>query len=333
MDKKFKVALVGCGNIAGTHLCDLAEMAGVSVVALCDTVEAKAEKYRDLYAADARIYTDYALMLEQEALDAVHITTPHYLHAPMTMLAIEKGTNVFLEKPMCISKEEISEMIEAERRSAGRVCVCFQNRFNPSTIKAKELTDADGGVISAYGSVFWSRGEKYYTESGWRGSYATEGGGVMINQAIHTIDMLCQFLGKPVSVCATTANHYLKGIIEVEDSCEGVIRFENGKQGNFYATTSCALSDDTTVYLKTKNHVVEMRMQRLYIDGKPVELIDEHTNYRSKACYGNSHGRVIEKFYSALLHGYDMPVTLESASQALKILLAAYKSGDTEIDI
>ena len=333
MKKVFKVALVGCGNIAKTHLLDLNETDCAEVVSLCDINEKKATFYKETYAANARVYTDYEKMLEEEKPDSVHITTPHYLHAPMTIAALKRGIHVFLEKPMCISEKEIDDIIAASNESLGKVCVCFQNRFNPSTLKAKELADADGGVLSAYGSVFWDRDEKYYTESGWRGSYATEGGGVMINQAIHTIDMLCQFLGRPTSVCATTANHHLKGIIEVEDSCEGVIRFENGKQGNFYATTSCTLSDDTTVFLKTKNHRIEMRMQKLYVDGNPVELENEHTNDRLKACYGNSHNRLIEKFYHALQSGDDMPVSLESAAYALKILLAAYRSHDEETEI
>jgi predicted dehydrogenase len=272
-------------------------------------------------------------MLEKEPLDAVHITTPHYLHAPMTKLALLKGINVFLEKPMCISTSEIDELLEIEKKSDGRIAVCFQNRYNPATIAARKIAEEDGGVTSAYGSVFWERSEKYYTESGWRGAYSTEGGGVMINQAIHTIDLLCQFLGNPSSVCATKANHHLKNIIEVEDTCEGVIKFDNGKTACFYATTAFPGYDSTNVFLVTKNHRIEIRNNRLFVDAEPVVLGSESETYLTKACYGNSHATLIERFYDALEHGTKMPVSLESASMALRILLAAYTSNDNEVNL
>ena len=333
MKKTFKVALVGCGAVSKNHLAALATIDNVSVVALCDVNRERAELRAAELKSECTIYEDYETMLEREALDAVHITTPHYLHAPMARLALERGINVFLEKPMCISLDEIDELLEIEKKSSGRITVCFQNRFNPATLVARRIADEDGGVISAYGTVIWERSEKYYTSSGWRGAYATEGGGVMINQAIHTIDLLCQFLGKPTTVCATTANHRHKGIIEVEDSCEGVIGFESGDSASFYATTAFTGYDSTSIFLLTKNHKLEIRNNRLYLDGEHVEEGRDHDNYVTKACYGNSHATLIERFYSALESGADMPVTLESAAEAIRILLAAYKSNDTLISL
>lgn len=333
MKATFNVALVGCGAVSKNHLTALAAIDNVKIVALCDNVIDKALASAESFAPSAHVYESYEKMLECESIDAVHITTPHYLHAPMAELALNRGINVFLEKPMCISQDEIDNLLKIEKKSTGRIAVCFQNRYNPATLVAKRIADEDGGVISAYGSVFWERNEKYYTDSGWRGSYATEGGGVMINQAIHTIDLLCHFLGKPVSVCATKANHHLKGIIEVEDSCEGVIHFDTGCTGNFYATTAFQGYNSTNIFLLTKNHRIEIRDNRLYVDGDHVEEGRDHENYVTKACYGNSHATLIERFYKALENGTEMPVSLESASYALKILLAAYRSNDTEITL
>ena len=331
--KSFNVALVGCGAISKNHLTALSRLPFVNVVALCDTDTEKARKRAEEYASSAVIYDDYEKMLESVALDAVHITTPHYLHAPMAEAALVRGINVFLEKPMCINIDEIEHLLEIERKSAGRITVCFQNRFNPATKIAHQIADEDGGVISAYGAVFWDRDEKYYTESSWRGRYATEGGGVMINQAIHTIDLLCEFLGKPISVSATKANHHLKGIIEVEDTCEGMVCFESGARASFFATTAFNGYNSTEVFLLTKNHKIEIRNNRLYVDGEHIDEGRDHENYVTKACYGNSHAVLIEQFYSALMRGEKMPVTLESASQALRILLAAYKSDGKEIKV
>lgn len=333
MNKKiFRVGLVGCGCISLNHLTALTKLENIEVVALCDVIHERAYGRKKEFSLDCKIYEDFQEMIDKETLDAVHIATPHYLHCSMACYALEKGVNVFLEKPMCINEEEIETMLRAEKNSTAKITVCFQNRFNPVTLMAKKIADSDGGVITAFGSVFWERTAPYYTESGWRGSMKTEGGGVMINQAIHTIDLLCQFLGKPVSVCATKANHHLKGVIEVEDTCEGVIGFDTGKFANFYTTTSFRMRDCTEVCLQTKNHEIIIRNPYMYVDGVSVD-IDLPTEQVGKACYGAGHNTLIADFYDAIENGTDVPVSLESAQYAVRILLGAYRSFDNEISI
>lgn len=329
--RTFRVALVGCGTICQNHLNALKENAATEIVALCDIRPERAEKARERFAPDAAVYTDFYSMIDREMPDSVHICTPHYLHCPMACYALGKNIHVFLEKPMAINEEEIQAILDAEQNSQAHITVCFQNRFNPSTVLAKQIADEDGGAIGAYGAIFWDRDEKYYTESGWRGKYATEGGGVMINQAIHTIDLLCFFLGKPKKVCATTANHHLKGVIEVEDTCEGVITFEGDRQANFYTTTAFRGSGSTEVFLLTKNHKILIRSPYVYVDGEIASRGDPTPNYIGKECYGNGHLYLINRFYEALSKGTPMPVTAESARHAIDILLAAYRSHDTDI--
>ena len=163
---------------------------------------------------------------------------------------------------------------------------------------------------------------------------ATEGGGAMINQAIHTIDLLCHFLGKPVSLTATTSNHHLKGIIEVEDSCEGRITFESGRLANFYATTSFNTRDCTELCLITKNHRIDIREPYIYLDGRPVDDFEiEDSEYVGKMCYGHGHKYAIADFYDALAEGHAVPVSLESAQYALRIILAAYASNGEVTEI
>ena len=331
-NKKFKVAFVGCGAVSLNHFFALSLLDNVDIVALCDKVYANAEKSKAKYGLSSKIYTDYDEMISTEALDAVHIATPHFLHAPMTIAALKKNINVFLEKPMCINQQQIDDMIAAEKESSARVCVCFQNRFISATQKAKEIVEADGGAISAYGSVFWERNIPYYTESDWRGRYETEGGGVMINQAIHTIDLVCQFLGKPKKLWATKANHHLKGIIEVEDTCEGMIEFESGSNGTFFTTTAFHGKDSTLVYILTKNHKLELSPPNLRVDGEDISFENELA-FVGKECYGNGHNIIIRDFYNALENGTPVPVSLESAQYAVRVLLAAYKSNDQETEI
>ena len=139
MDKIFKVALVGCGTISGNHIRALLDVPYAKIVAICDKVPEKAEGKKAEFGLDAKVYDNYEKMLECEDLDSVHIATPHYLHASMAIAALKKNINVFLEKPICISREEIDALKAAEAESSARVCVCFQNRFNPSTVLAKSL--------------------------------------------------------------------------------------------------------------------------------------------------------------------------------------------------
>ena len=330
--KTFRAAIVGCGTIAPNHANAICESEHATLVALCDKRPEQAEKLAKSFNLEAEIFTDFDAMLDSIELDAIHICTPHFLHAPMAIKALKRNINVFLEKPMAMTAEEIDAMLEAEAESSAKICVCFQNRKNKITNIAHKVADEDGGVTHAHAALFWNRDERYYTESDWRGKYATEGGGVMINQAIHTIDLLCQFLGKPKSVTATTSNHHLKGIIEVEDTCEGVITFESGKQANFFVTTAFRGPNTTDIFLKTPHHKIDMKQPYIYVDGVEVQGAEEVDHkFIGKSCYGNGHLYLISEFYEALLSGGDVPVTLESAQYAVRILLAAYRSNDTEV--
>lgn len=330
---KFKVALVGCGVISGNHLSGLCALENVEVVALCDIDFARAEQRKAEFDLDCHTYTSFDAMLDKEELDAVHIATPHYLHADMAISALKRNINVLLEKPAAISNSELEKIIQAERNSGGRVCICYQNRFNPTTLLAKRIIADDGGAITAQATVMWQRDEKYYRSGDWRGKRSTEGGGVMINQAIHTLDLLCILLGKPIAVTGTCANHHLKGIIDVEDSSEGMIEFDGGKTANFYATTSATHHNTTTLLVSTKERVIEIRNSKFYINGERIDDSSLNTTYYGKPCYGEGHKLLIKAFYDAITTGESMPVPISEATDALRLIFATYASFDKRVTI
>ncbi len=333
-NKRIRVGIIGLGAVSNNHILPLLSLENVELCALCDISENKLSEKKSLFSLDVATYTDYKEMIEKEHLDTVHILTPHYLHASMTVYALEHGLNVFLEKPMGISLSDIQNIRDAEERSGKRVCVCFQNRFSDTTVNAKQIIEADGGVLSAYATVIWDRNAEYYLQdTSWRGKWATEGGGVMINQAIHTLDLLCQFLGKPTSVKATYQNHHLEGIIEVESMCEGLVTFENGKKGLFYTTTAFDGGNVTTLHFKTKNHTIHIQNEYLYLDGEKYQMVETLSPYYGKKCYGKGHQELITRFYNAIIEGAEMPVSTESAQYVLRLLLAAYQSFGKEIFI
>ena len=333
-----RVTLVGCGAISHNHLPAICEVPGAEIVALCDKNFAAAEACRDKYAPSAVVYTDYLKMLDEVCPDSVHITTPHYLHCEMTCEALARGINVFLEKPVATSEDQIRRMLEAEKKSTAKITVCFQNRFNSVTVAARDLTAEHGGIVAARGMVTWKRTEPYYTESGWRGSYATEGGGVMINQAIHCLDLLIGTCGIPTEVIGTTANHHLHDVIEVEDSCEMRIRFDTGATALFYASTAFPLDAPNMLEFFCRDGArVTITGDDLYLNGEPVKeaAAFKNENYLTpgKQCWGNGHKKLISLFYDALKDGKEMPVSLRSAADAVLVLLSAYRSDDRTVHI
>ena len=220
-----KTCLVGCGGIAAVHGSVLTSDIDTEFVAAADIKPEKAQTYAENF--HTKPYPSLESMLEAEKPDVLHICTPHYLHVPMAIYSLERNINVFMEKPPAISFDQLEELKKAAAKSEAQLGFCYQNRYNASIRAAKDLIDSGkaGKVLGARAFVTWCRGAAYYTESGWRGSLKTEGGGVLINQSVHTQDLLCFLLGNPTTVDATMTNHHLKNVIEVEDTLEAYIDF------------------------------------------------------------------------------------------------------------
>ena len=208
-----KTCLVGCGGIAAVHGNVLTSGIDTEFVAAADIKPEKAQSYAENF--HTKPYPSLESMLDAEKPDVLHICTPHYLHVPMTIYALERNINVFMEKPPAISFDQLEELKKAAAKSDAQLGFCYQNRYNASIRAAKDLIDSGkaGKVLGARAFVTWCRGAAYYTESGWRGSLKTEGGGVLINQSVHTQDLLCFLLGDPTAVDATMTNHHLKDVI------------------------------------------------------------------------------------------------------------------------
>ena len=325
MNRKFKVALIGCGVISDNHISALTSIDNVEIVAIADIDTAKPEAKIKKYGLNCRIYSDYIEMLDKEEPNAVHVLTPHYLHTEMTIEALSRDINVFLEKPLCIKREDVEKIINAEKQSKAKVCVSFQTRYNETVKLAKRIAEEDGGVKNAYATVVWNRNDNYYAQGEWRGKWETEGGGVMINQAIHTLDLLGIFLGIPKNVQAVCSKLRHSDAIEVEDSCECIIDYDSGKSAIVYATTNFQGYDSTMLHVETKNHTIEIREPNIYVDGHPLE-IEKSDSYIGKKCYGSGHSMLIEDFYNSLEREKDVPVPVTQAQYAVRIILAAYKS-------
>lgn len=325
------VAIVGCGVIARTHV-KVAKQCGANIVALCDVDTSKAQKLAEQNDLHCAVYADYKQMLECEQPDVVHICTPHFLHCEMTLYALKRDINVLCEKPLCITREQLDRVIQASGQSKAQLGVCLQNRYNLATLAAKQYL-AGKTIAAAHGEVCWNRDENYYRQGDWRGKWVTEGGGVLINQALHTLDLLQYLCGMPARVTAQCDNWYHKGVIEVEDVAAATFFGENGGNFDFFATTTSAAELPAQLTIKTTDkHTVVILPDAAYADGQTLTF-DPHGEYLGKCCYGKGHASLIPDFYDAVETGRRFDIDGAEGAKVVHMILAVYDSKGNEVNI
>lgn len=331
-----KSAVIGCGGIAQVHGAVLGGMAGVEMVAFADTIPQRAQAMADKFGG--RAYASLEGLLDQESPDVVHLCTPHYLHTPMARACAERGIHVFTEKPPVISWGQWQEF--SALQDTVRVGVCFQNRYNRSVRLFQELLESGrpGRLLGARAFVTWRREAPYYTESGWRGKLRTEGGGALINQSIHTLDLLVQFFGRADGAEASLCNRHLKGVIEVEDTLEAAIDF-GGRTALFYATTNHCT--DAPVLLELVCESCTMRMEEEHVSLYWADGTVEHrtlpptggTATGGKSYWGHSHGLCIGDFYRCVREGAPFPNDIPGVRDTIELMLRIYDSANANVTL
>lgn len=322
----YRVGIVGCGGIAQVHSAVLNLLDETQLIACADIRLDRAQDMAEKYQCHA--YESLDAMLENEQLDAVHICVPHYLHVPMALQIAEKGIAVFMEKPPLITREQWP-MLEkaAELATLG---VCFQNRFNPNVQKAKQLIEngSYGKIKGARAVVTWRRDSSYYVDSGWRGKWATEGGGVLMNQTIHTLDLLIYLLGKADTVNARMSNHHLQGIIEVEDTVDAYLTLQ-GKPVLFYATT--AYVQDSSVLMEIALENATLRLEDDALEIRTREGIQRITfdlpKFLGKSYWGTGHQICITEFYHCMQEKRPFLNRLDAIRDTAETVLQIYEQG------
>ena len=234
--KKLHFGIVGVGNIAPLHVAAIQAVPDAELVAVAtrDAERGRAftQKYGGFWQAD------YTELLQRPDVDVVAICTPHDLHAPMAIAAAQAGKHVLCEKPMARTTAECDAMIAACERAGITLGVVFQSRFEPLSLHLKRLIDegALGRIVWNSANTIWYRTDDYYRSGPWRGTWAHEGGGVLINQAIHAIDLMLWLTGMPDRVAAQTRT--LNHAIEVEDGAIAVLEYADNRLGLIQATTA-----------------------------------------------------------------------------------------------
>ncbi len=327
-----KSAIAGCGSIAQLHGRVLTNWIDTALVGAADIDAQKAKTYAEIWHTNA--FTSLEDMLHREKPDVLHICTPHYLHVPMAEYALAQGIHVFMEKPPVISLEQLHSLENAVKNSDARLGLCYQNRYNPSVREARNILASGraGKILGARGIVTWHRDSAYYTDSIWRGRLATEGGGALINQAVHTLDLLQYLLGQPLAVEASTANHHLKGIIEVEDTMEAYIQFEGDINASFYATTAYCTDVPPLIEIACEHmkiRIEDLELTLFYPDGHQEKPVLEHKEALGKSYWGTGHRDCISDFYRTLQTGEAFPLNLPAMDASIRLMLGVYESAES----
>lgn len=328
---KRRVALVGCGNIANVHAALLSGMENVELCAFADCRKERAINFAERYGKGvARAYESLEELLVSEKPDVIHICTPHFLHVPMAVKALDSGCAVFMEKPPAMTMEQFEQLKEAYGRNNNYLGVCFQNRYNASTRKMDELLGEGrlGEVKGGRAFVTWNREAEYYGYSDWRGKLSTEGGGVLINQSIHTLDLLLHWMGEPEDVEASACNHHLNGVVEVEDTIEIFLRFPGGKRVCFYATTAYVSDSPVLLELECARGRIRLEEEKIsvkYCDGEEEIYFLKAGDIPGKSYWGSGHAACITDFYRCLESGTEYMNNLSSVENTMRVMSKAYE--------
>lgn len=297
-----RVALIGLGSIAKIHIPILLSIKNVELCAVCDT-----DPQRKSMAPDVPFYTDYLQMMTQTRPDCVHLCLPHWLHYPVAKAAVERGIHVFTEKPLALDLPQACEFAQLETENPQvNIGLCLQNRYNNTTLALKQIIQNGtyGKVQSITGLVLWSRPRSYYEIAPWRGRMATAGGGVMINQGIHTLDLMTYLCGKVISLKGSISQLLDYGV-EVEDTASAHLTFANGATGHFYATVANGENTDVQISVTMEKGKFLIRDEVLYMeqDSKKIPLTENTRMTGEKFYYGTSHAKLIALFYEDMEKG------------------------------
>ncbi|MFA6293773.1 MAG: Gfo/Idh/MocA family oxidoreductase [Victivallales bacterium] len=341
MSKKIKCGIIGCGVIAPSHAEGYASIDDVEILWACDLVREKAEKLASKYKIP-KVCTDYREVLADPELDCISICTDHASHAPIAIEAFRRNKHVLCEKALSSSKQGLDSMFEAHRKHGDLVFApVFQNRFNKIYQLIKKLVseNAFGTILTIDLQFHCLRTDGYYDSDEWRGTWSKEGGSLLINQAIHFIDLLNWTGGGIKAVFGTYSNLTHSNHIETEDTAVASLRFKNGALGTISATSSSKLEWDQTLSINGTKGSLDIRndkILRISLDDatladsfqaemKKIEN-EKAENIVGKSYYGPNHGSQIADFIGSVRSGKELFVSPSSARETVEVVLGIYQS-------
>lgn len=351
---KTRFAIIGGGVIGPTHAEAILSLPDTELVAVADVIPGKAQKITDQYGGVP--YTDIQAMLDHEELDIVTVCTPSGMHGEHACMVMRSGRHVIIEKPMEITQAAIAEMLQVQQANTVKLAVISQHRFDAATMQVKQLLDeqAFGRLVMGNAQIPWWRAQAYYDSGAWRGTWKLDGGGVLMNQGIHTIDLLQWLMGPVKSLFAYTDT--LVHRMETEDIGVAVLRFANGALGTITGTTdaypgmgtrveifgdkgSTIIESDKLSYM----HLARDDQEEVGAYGKGGGSSDkkgEQTTQRTETAASNpaainiqSHALQIADMIQAIQENRAPLVDGEAGRRPVEIILGIYESARTQKEV
>jgi UDP-N-acetyl-2-amino-2-deoxyglucuronate dehydrogenase len=330
----FGIGIVGCGNISEIHAEAIINSKRGKLLAACSRTRPRLEAFCEKYGIPG--FTSYEEFLACPGLDTVSICTPSGTHLDFGVQAAKAGKNVIVEKPVEVTVKRGRELIEICKKNGVKLAVIYQNRFTDEAADMKRQLDAGkiGTPVLASASVRWFRSQDYYTDSGWRGTLALDGGGVLINQSIHTIDLLQWLAGDVESVSAFMGTFTHAGI-EAEDTVVACLKFRNGAIGVFEGSTSVTPPQNRRIEVNGSKGTALLDGDQFHLkldDEQPKERNEEvEAAGAASPLSGMSvinHQRQFEQILNSFADGDEPVVSGEESLKSLAIVEAIYKAAN-----
>ena len=317
------VGLIGAGNISDTHA-RAAAAAGLKVVAVFGDNADKAQQLAARHGAAA--FETLDAFLNCQALELVMIGSPSGRHAEQAAAVVRSGRHVLVEKPLDISTDRVDVLLDEVASAGVTLGVFFQDRLKPDVLRLKQAltSDAIGTPVLATGEVKWSRPASYYAGSRWRGRWALDGGGALMNQGIHTVDLLLYLLGPAVRVSGVIATRVHR--IEAEDTAAATIEFESGAIATIAATTAAGDGQPRRVEIIGSRGSLVLTGDNLVDPAQPPPN-DAPENARSPVVSDvSAHQRIIEEFVDAVGRGRPPVCDGREGRRSVAVVEAVYRS-------
>ncbi|MCZ8516909.1 Gfo/Idh/MocA family oxidoreductase [Paenibacillus filicis] len=331
-----RFAVIGAGVIAPYHARAVAHHPEAELVAVADIVPDKARRLAEEYGIP-NVYTDYKEMLQRDDIDVVSVCVPSGLHAEAAIAVAEAGKHILCEKPLDITSEQMSRMIAAARSHNVKLGCVFQRRIMPSVTAARQAIQEGklGKLVLGDAYLKYYRSPEYYKSAGWRGTWQWDGGGALMNQGVHGVDVIQYLMGGVSSVFAYAAP--LVRDIEVEDTAVAVLKYKNGAFGVIQGTTSVYPNQETRFELHGEKGTIAVSdsgiQQWKMIDSDEqapsVGALSTMSSTRPEDMSTDGHYLFVNDMIHAVMENREPLVNGEEARQSVDLILAIYESART----
>ena len=340
-DGKVRIGVVGTGGMGSGHCNMMGSIPEAQLAAICDVNPAATAPLAAKYGVPA--FTTHQELLDSKLVDAVIIATPHYYHPPIAIDAFERGIHVLSEKPLGVTVSAVDAMLAAAKKSGVTFGAMFQMRAEPQNQAAKQIV-ASGALGEIYRTnlvMGWYRSQAYYNSGGWRATWAGEGGGVLINQAPHYLDLFTWLGGLPATITGQTRTRIHD--IEVEDEAFALLEYPNGAHGYLYASTTEVPGHNMLEVCGDRGKIVlhGSTLKHYGIDGSIKEFTGANTEMWASPAANEipvvlptapepgGHAAITQNFCRAILYGDPLIAPGEDGLNAVELIDGIILSGKT----